>query len=152
MADMAASGWVASDISILKSMRSWGPGNQRAALVQINMAASNWGTEVYPGEGIPAPLPSMVGFREYIDYIIPLGAFTGAVAVTRWVGWGCVPPTYGVSGGTVSTGVRLKVAGFINSAVPTDANASPLEAVSSMAATTLFTNNIMRAHAIFVGK
>ena len=151
MADMAASGWVASDISILKSMRSWGPGNQRAALVQINVLASNWGTEVYPGEGIPAPLPTMVGFREYVDYIIPLGAFTGATANARWLSWGCVPPTYGVTGGTVSTGPRLKVVG-LGGASPSGGPTFILEAVSSLAATTLFTTNAYRAAAIFVGK
>lgn len=159
MVDMTASGWecpsgnAGAAVQILDKWRPWGPGGRRMALVQLNLTATNFGNgaHVYPGEGIPAPAPSLVGFRECVDYIIPLGPFVGATAIGRSLVWGSTPPTYGVSGGTVSTGNRIRVQG-LGGATPSGGPTYQLEAVSTLAATDLFTTNVYQTNAIFVGR
>lgn len=166
MVDMTASGWYPSNVQVIKSWRPWGPKGQRQSLVQMTIQATNFsgGAAVIPGEGIPAPLPSTVGFRESIDYILPVSPF---IHVTRVAGhaasgwslnWGCLPPTYGVSGGTVSTGPRLTVAlaqvrvsGEVSAA---NGTTRPWNYAggSVVAASDNFTTDTMRAYGIFVGK
>lgn len=166
MVDMTASGWYPSNVQVIKSWRPWGPKGQRQSLVQMTINATNFGggAHLIPGEGIPAPLPTLVGFRESIDYIIPVSPFIHTTrapghAASGWsLQWGCLPPTYGVSGGTVSTGPRLtvqlamiRVSGTVSAA---NGVTQPIlyAGGSVVAATDNFTTDTMRAYGIFVGK
>lgn len=168
MADMTASGWYPSNVEVLRSWRPWGPQSLRHALVEMRAHATSFGNGAHlvPREGVPAPLPSTVGFRESIEYIIPVQPFvvaSGAAAGDRFLQWGCAPPTYGASGGTVSTGPRLmflnpvfslRVSGEVSAANGvTFAGASwHQQAVSALAASDLFTTSLMKGVGIFVGK
>lgn len=153
MADMTASGWYPSNVKVIRSWRPWGPQAMRHALVKFTMEATNFGggAHVYPGEGIPVPFPSTVGFRESIEYVIPVQHFYGVTAKGRFLTWGCNPPTYGGSGGTVSTGARIRIGAGLNTS-PSQGPSYALEAVSTLAASTLFTTDTMTAIGIFVGK
>lgn len=119
MADMTASGWEpAGAVVILQKSRANGARVGRRALVQLNMRASWFGTGAvnFPSDGVPAPAPSLVGFRKAISYIIPLGPFVGAAGVgpsvvsvsdasalaagglgRKVLPWGCVVPSAGTA-------------------------------------------------------
>lgn len=158
MVDMTATGWDAPDatggfgaaVRVLNTWRPYGPGSRRVALVQLTLAATNFGNGagVYPGEGVPAPSPSTVGFRNNIDYIIPLSPFSLVTGAGRILSWGCVPQTYAASGAV--TGPRLRFTG-LNGATPSAGATYQLEAVSSLQAQVLLSTSVMMAHALFVG-
>ncbi len=152
MADMTASGWYASNVRVIKSWRGWGPGVAKQSLVEMVLEATNFGggAHLYPGDGIPAPAPSLVGFQHAVEYIIPVSPFHGTTAAARWIPWGCVPPTFGASGGTVSTGAKIRMQGLIG-ATPSGGPTYMLEQVST-AASTLFSTDTYRAFGIFVGR
>ena len=157
MADMTASGWYPSNVKVIRSWRPMGPNSLRHTLVKFVAEATNFGggAQLYPGEGIPAPAASTVGFRESVEYIIPVAAFVGATGATnRYINWSCVPPTYGVSGGTVSTGCRLKLESYrVSGSASAAAGANNLEAVSSFAASDIWVTGLSyKAYGIFVGK
>lgn len=156
MVAMTASGWEAAGaVNILQTFRPAGPGMQRRALVQLVLSATNFGNgaHLYPsGNGIPLPAPTLVGFREYISYVIPLGPFAAVGLNTRHISWGAVPPSGGASGSATPAGSPLmRVAGLMG-ATPSGGPTYQLEAVTTLAASTLFTTNAMQANAIFVGK
>lgn len=152
MAEMTASGWYPSNVKVIKAWRPWGPNTPRHALVKLQMEATNFGggAHLYPYRGIPCPDPSLVGFRDHIDYVIPVQHFTHVTKAGNYLSWSCTPPTGGVSGGTVSTGPRIRVRGAFG-ATPSQGPTSVLEAVTTMAASTLFTTDTMSAVGIFVG-
>lgn len=153
MADMTASGWYPSNVQVVREFRQWGAGNLNGSLVQLTMEATQFGggAQVYPGSGIPAPFPSTVGLRQAIEYIIPVSPFRHVTRAGRVLSWGCLPPTYGASGGTVSTGCAIVMQG-LDGASPSGGPTYLLEAVSTLAASTLFTTDTMRAYGIFVGR
>lgn len=161
MADMSASGWYPSNVQVIRSWKQWGVGNLRQSLVQLTMEATQFGggAQLVPLEGIPAPLPSTVGLRQAIEYIIPVSPFYHTTqAAGRFLTWGCVPPTYGASGGTVSTGCRIKIMDpqvrISGSASAANGITSVLftQGVSGRAASDVFTTDTMRAYGIFVGR
>lgn len=155
MPAMTATGWdAAGAITILKTYRPYGPQQQRQALVQLVLTATNFGNgaHFYPSSpGIPLPSPTRVGFRESIDYVIPLGALVGATGISRYVMWGCQPPTGGVSGTTPGLTPGMRVAGLVG-ATPSGGPTYILEAVTTLAASTLFTTNALQTFALFVGR
>lgn len=168
MADMTASGWYPSNVQVLKTWRPWGPQSERHVLVKMLAHATNFGNGAHlvPREGVPAPFPSTVGFRENIEYIIPVSPFTvvsGPAAGDPYLIWGCTPPTGGASGGTVSTGARLnflcpvfsiRVSGEVSAAngVTFAAASWHQQAVSALAASDLFSTSVLQGIGIFVGK
>lgn len=166
MVDMTVSGWYPSNVQVLRSWRPWGPQGLRHALVELQMLATNFaaGAACYPTDGIPAPGPTLVGMRESIEYIIPISPFTrvsgsGQPSLpARSIPWGCQPPTYGVSGGTVSNPVRIRVFGNrFSTAVSAGAGAEAtytqqVEYATLYTASTIFTTDAMKAYGIFVGK
>lgn len=163
---MTASGWYPSNILVIKSWRPWGPNAMRQALVQMQVEATNFGggADTYPTEGIPAPEPSKVGFRECIEYIIPLGPFTrvsgpGAPSLpAKAIPWGCEPPTFGASGGGTDITCRLKLFCVrFSTAVSVGAGAEATytgqaEFPSAYTASSIFSTDTMKAYGIFVGK
>lgn len=166
MVDMTASGWYPSNVQVLRSWRPWGPRGQRQNLVELQLNATNFngGAACYPTNGIPAPGPTLVGLRESIEYIIPISAFqrvSGAGQPSlpaRALQWGCQPPTYGVSGGTVTNPVKIRVYGVrIATGATGGAGAeatyiSPAEFVTLYTASTIFSTDALKAYGIFVGK
>ena len=165
VADITASGWAAGSatdgsgaaVQVLRTWRPWGPQGGRHALVQLNFAASNFGDASggYPTNGIPAPNPSLVGFRDHISYIIPVSPFfrkKGPGVLTGPVIWGCVPPTYGASTGTaqVNTCFIRVMSPFTVTGSASDVQLKMQEAASSVVVSTLFSSDVMTAYAVFV--
>lgn len=164
--DMTASGWYPSNVQVLRSWRPWGPHGLRQALVEMQMLATNFGGggDFYPTNGIPAPAPTLVGFRESIEYIIPVSPFmrvsgNGMPSLpANALPWGCQPPTYGVSGGTVSNPVRIRVfSNRFSTAVSAGAGAEAtytrqVEYCTLYTASSVFSTDAMKAYGIFVGK
>ena len=162
MAVMTASGWEAAGVVVvLRTWRPWGPQGGRQAMVQLNLAATNFGNgaELYPTDGVPPPNPSLVGFRDHISYIIPISPFlpaagpgAGPSLPQTAVAWGCVPPTFGASG-TGNYQCRLRL--FANRA-PTllpGAEATyvgQVEFTTGYNASTIFGNAVRSAYGIFV--
>lgn len=164
---MTASGWYPSDVTVLRSWRPWGPEGQRQNLVQLQLEATNFGggADTYPTDGIPAPDPSVVGFRENISYIIPVSPFfakAGPGAGPSLNGgamvWGCFPPTFGASGAGTNNACKLRFAAI---RLATTVSGGPgaeatdirqREFVTLYTASTMFSTDALVAYGIFVGK
>lgn len=142
MADLTASGWQPSNISVLETER-FGIG-VRKTLVKMVVCASDFGAGVMPFEGMPPPAPSLVGLKGSISYIIPVCPFRHVTKSDRILVWGSRPRD-----NTASQSCTLVFEGIGGSASagPT----YPLVVPTTVAASTLFTTDPMVGYGLFVG-
>lgn len=137
MANITASGWQASALTVLRSSAGAGSRTGRENLVKIQFFSDDHGAGLYPSNGIPAPGPSLVGLRK-IDYVIPISPLfsnrspvtTYGVSDRKCFMWGVYIPSQGVSGATSAAGgLSMRLVGGIPLASgtgdPTWAGAAP---------------------------
>ena len=152
---ISVSGWVPSNVQVVKAFKSWGSRNGTANLVKFQFSSEDFpGTQTYVSQpdNFPFPAPGLVGLN-HIDYVIPICPFHGTTAPFKWFEWSCVPPT-GVTGGgggldNAVFKLRSNIAGGTASGGPTWA----IEMPAARAVSSAFGNAITyKAYGIFVGK
>lgn len=108
MAAFAPTDWNATDVQVLRSSRPWGVNQGREVLAKLTFhtnGASLAGL-TYPSDGLPVPAPSLLGMRETVEYVIPLGPFTPAAYPASIIyPWQAMQPATG----TPTRGARIRL-------------------------------------------
>ena len=110
MPAFAPTDWAASDTVLVQKARPWGAQTSRMVVAQQTLRSVGASLLTYPSGGMPMPPPAFFGFRESIDYAIPMGPFFPVSNTGTAIPYLVVPtPTGTGSGaGAVTDPVRLR--------------------------------------------